>query len=106
MKLFKKEKEYIEKIYATPNLKEKRLSLNLSKSEVARRCGFSLVYYSDIEAMWRSLPVSTALKIEEALEIVNEKKYPCVICGKLRTKDEGGEIFTLCDDCWEKNKKK
>lgn len=28
--------------------------------------------------------------------------YPCVKCGALRTKDEGGEVFTVCDDCWDK----
>lgn len=28
------------------------------------------------------------------------KKYPCAKCKKLRSKDEGGEIFTVCDDCW------
>ena len=30
-----------------------------------------------------------------------EKKYPCAKCGKLRTKAEGGTIFTVCDTCWE-----
>ena len=30
------------------------------------------------------------------------KKYPCATCGKLRTADEGGTTFTICDECWEK----
>ena len=28
------------------------------------------------------------------------KKYPYSNCGKMRTKAEGGTIFTLCDKCW------
>lgn len=31
-----------------------------------------------------------------------EKKYPCAVCGKLRTKDEGGTTFTVCDECWKR----
>lgn len=33
------------------------------------------------------------------------KKYPCSDCGKLRSKDEGGTIFTVCDECWDKRYK-
>lgn len=33
---------------------------------------------------------------------MNEQLYPCEKCGKLRTKDEGGTTFSLCDECWEK----
>jgi len=29
-------------------------------------------------------------------------KYPCDKCGKLRTADEGGTTFTICDECWKK----
>ena len=28
--------------------------------------------------------------------------YPCKDCGKLRTKEEGGKVFTCCDECWDK----
>lgn len=31
-----------------------------------------------------------------------EAKYPCRECGKLRTKAEGGTVFTVCDRCWDK----
>lgn len=30
-----------------------------------------------------------------------EPRYPCVRCGMLRTKAEGGTAFTVCDDCWD-----
>ena len=30
------------------------------------------------------------------------KIYPCEECGKLRSQDEGGTIFTVCDACWDK----
>jgi len=33
---------------------------------------------------------------------LEEKKYPCVDCGKLRTAGEGGTTFTVCDECWRK----
>jgi len=32
--------------------------------------------------------------------------YPCVDCGKLRTKAEGGTTFTVCDSCWDKKHSK
>ena len=32
-----------------------------------------------------------------------ETLYPCVDCGTLRTKAEGGTTFTVCDECWEKH---
>lgn len=28
-----------------------------------------------------------------------EKIYPCADCGVLRSKDEGGTVFTVCDKC-------
>jgi hypothetical protein len=31
-----------------------------------------------------------------------ESVYPCAECGKLRTKDQGGTTFTVCDACWDK----
>ena len=42
-----------------------------------------------------------------------EIQYPCLMCGKLRTKDggklrtkdEGGTTFTVCDECWDKTHK-
>lgn len=34
-----------------------------------------------------------------------DEKYPCQDCGKLRTKDEGGTTFTVCDECWDKHYK-
>lgn len=34
-----------------------------------------------------------------------EKTYPCVDCGVLRTEKEGGAIFTVCDDCYDKHYK-
>lgn len=29
-----------------------------------------------------------------------EPTYPCQRCGVLRTKAEGGTVFTVCDACW------
>lgn len=28
--------------------------------------------------------------------------YACKRCGKLRTKEEGGAIFSICEGCWDK----
>lgn len=33
-----------------------------------------------------------------------EPTYPCDDCGKLRTKAQGGTVFTVCDDCWDKRR--
>lgn len=32
--------------------------------------------------------------------------YPCADCGAMRSKNEGGTTFTVCDECWEKHTKK
>ena len=29
--------------------------------------------------------------------------YPCRTCGKMRSKNEGGTTFTVCDTCWDKH---
>jgi len=33
----------------------------------------------------------------------DEQLYACNDCGVLRTKAEGGTVFTVCDDCWDKH---
>lgn len=33
----------------------------------------------------------------------DDRVYPCVDCGTLRSKNEGGTVFTLCDECWDKH---
>jgi hypothetical protein len=43
-----------------------------------------------------SHPARLALAAEESI-------YPCAKCGVLRTKSEGGTIFTVCDACWDAN---
>lgn len=32
----------------------------------------------------------------------DERIYPCADCGKMRSKNEGGTVFTVCDECWDK----
>lgn len=35
----------------------------------------------------------------------NEPKiYPCIECGVMRTASEGGTTFTICDDCWDRQR--
>jgi hypothetical protein len=34
----------------------------------------------------------------------DDRVYPCMKCGILRSKNEGGTIFTVCDECWDKKK--
>ena len=31
----------------------------------------------------------------------DDRIYPCANCGKMRSKNEGGELFTVCDACWD-----
>lgn len=31
----------------------------------------------------------------------DDKIYPCAKCGTMRSKAEGGTVFTVCDDCWD-----
>ena len=36
----------------------------------------------------------------------DEEIYPCADCGIMRSKNQGGTIFTVCDECWDKHYKK
>lgn len=33
----------------------------------------------------------------------DERIYACKDCGKLRSKNEGGTVFTVCDECWDRH---
>lgn len=33
----------------------------------------------------------------------DDRIYPCDDCGAMRTKAEGGTVFTVCDKCWDKH---
>ena len=37
------------------------------------------------------------------MTIEQQRIYPCDDCGKLRSKSEGGEVFTVCDECWDRH---
>ena len=41
-------------------------------------------------------------KLRAALDAERGRIYPCADCGKMRTKEEGGTTFTVCDECWDK----
>jgi hypothetical protein len=32
----------------------------------------------------------------------DDEVYPCWDCGVLRSKNQGGTTFTVCDGCWDK----
>ena len=59
----------------------------------AERHGDILV--GEVDAMQRQL--------DEARELSN-RIYPCDDCGKLRSKAEGGTVFTICDECWDRHR--
>ena len=31
----------------------------------------------------------------------NAQVYSCEDCGKMRSQNEGGTVFTVCDECWD-----
>lgn len=31
-----------------------------------------------------------------------DRIYPCRECPTMRTKAEGGTVFTVCDECWDR----
>ena len=35
----------------------------------------------------------------------DDQMHPCADCGVMRSKDEGGTTFTVCDGCWDKHYK-
>lgn len=45
-------------------------------------------------------PMTPTPKVKETQE---PRIYPCMKCGKMRTKSEGGTVFTVCDKCWKKS---
>jgi hypothetical protein len=36
-------------------------------------------------------------------EDADARIYPCADCGKMRSKNEGGTVFTVCDECWDRH---
>lgn len=61
------------------------------------------------EAARRTLPESAEgcdlvarLKAAGQEQEADPRVHPCDTCGKLRTKAEGGTVFTLCDECWNR----
>ena len=53
--------------------------------------------------MIRSKPSTSVYRdnYDRVFRPTDEPKYPCQRCGVLRTKAEGGTVFTVCDDCWD-----
>lgn len=33
----------------------------------------------------------------------DDRIYACADCGRMRSKNEGGTTFTVCDECWDKH---
>jgi hypothetical protein len=58
---------------------------------------FTRAYVQSVDAQIRA--ALAALDAPEAPRPVDQ--YPCAKCGKTRTADQGGKIFTVCDECWE-----
>lgn len=52
---------------------------------------------AEIDALRQVLPAPSAAAAEPL--------YPCDDCGAHRTKAQGGTIFTVCDECWDKHYK-
>jgi len=43
------------------------------------------------------LPITDKQEQDKDSEI-----YPCADCGCMRSESQGGKIFTVCDECWDK----
>lgn len=71
----------------------------------------------EAKASWLAAAVEAGLQLPSPIDIVaaqrlvskppaalpvNERIYPCAVCGVLRSKAEGGTTFTVCDTCWDK----
>ena len=81
------------------------------QEELCPNCGEAVdKYYCCKEEYGPNVPIDTSPCTFSHWERCkwNEEKeggriYPCANCGKLRTKDEGGTVFTVCDECWDKH---
>jgi len=63
-----------------------------------------IVKKENVEAAAKMLRISDSMTGDTlacALEIAFGI-YPCPVCGRLRTKDEGGDKFIVCNDCYSK----
>ena len=50
---------------------------------------------------WMPLPLGPAGTPPQSGKEPDERKYPCDRCDTLRTKAEGGAVFTVCEACWD-----
>ena len=53
----------------------------------------------------RSIPAATTIGIAAAQSLKSDdaRIYPCADCGVMRSKNEGGTTFTVCDQCWDRH---
>lgn len=59
----------------------------------------------DVDPNWEEYAATRLLGAgldPSKLDPVNTRIYPCLKCDKMRTKEEGGTTFSVCDDCWHK----
>lgn len=58
--------------------------------------------WEELQGHIKVCPQHPLRQAEAALDEARGRIYPCADCGKMRTKEEGGTTFTVCDECWDK----
>ena len=85
-----------------------QLSANYSTDDFKDRAGNLLAKALNKESIGKPISRADALQIsrrilERAERERTEQRFACDHCGLLRTASEGGTIFALCDECWDKH---
>jgi hypothetical protein len=76
----------------------------LCLQHIGSRKSIEVPIENNISSPYQGLIKLASIKAQELFLMELEesaRKYPCIKCGKLRTKDEGGTTFTVCDGCWD-----
>lgn len=71
--------------------------------ELLRRWEYRHREYSTIASDTRRFLASRSAPLPPQPAPEGERIYPCADCGTMRTKDEGGTVFTVCEACRDRH---
>jgi hypothetical protein len=82
-----------------------KLQVELAETERERDSAVNMrdaweVRHRAVEDRWKMAEAEVE-RLEGARQ-ERERVYPCADCGVMRSKAEGGAVFTVCDECWNR----
>ncbi len=102
--------EYCNSPYSKEDMKNRKCPcvVVIGESKLGFNDGYNAALASDQSAKYyfgdeMAQPQPGTHRRESEMDVDDDDRiYPCYECGVLRSKNEGGTTFTVCDECWDK----